>query len=298
MIDDTNTVSSPNDGGETNEVLAERARGGDGAALAALVTRMQDDVYRLSLRMLWHPEDAQDATQEILFKIVTSVATFRGESTFRTWALRVATNHLLNVRRSRVELQSLTFDSFAKDLASGLTSERDLSASVADEADQALLEEEVKVGCTQAMLLCLERDERIAYVLGDVFEVKSTEAAEVLGIDAAAFRKRLSRARARIREFMTLHCGLLTSSAACSCARRVRPALAHGRIRRDQLLFAGQGTTRERTLPILEAVGEMERLHEIAAVHQSHPSFTAPRRVSDAIRAVLASANVRALWTD
>jgi len=278
--------------------LVARAVAGDSQALTALVERVRDDLYRLSLRMLWHPEDAADATQEILLKVVTSISTFRGESSIRTWVFRIATNHLLNVRRSRVESQSLSFESFAADLADGIDVPDVARAPAADEADQSLLEEEVKIGCTQAMLLCLERDERIAYVLGDVFEVKSTEAAEVLGIDAAAFRKRLSRARARIREFMTLHCGLLTSSAACSCARRVRPALAHGRIRRDQLLFAGQGTTRERILPILEAVGEMERLHEIAAVHQSHPSFTAPRRVSDAIRAVLASANVRALWTD
>ncbi|HEX8945921.1 MAG TPA: sigma factor [Gemmatimonadaceae bacterium] len=82
------------------EELAKRAVAGDGGALTAVVEGVQDDVYRLALRMLWHPQDAEDASQEILFKIVTSLATFRGESAFRTWALRVATNHLLNVRRS------------------------------------------------------------------------------------------------------------------------------------------------------------------------------------------------------
>ncbi len=131
------------------------------------VGRVQDEVYRLSLRMLWHPQDAEDATQEILFRIITSVATFRGESTFRTWALRVATNHLLNVRRSRIERQSLTFDAFGKDLADGLVDPGEAPAPRADEADQPLLEEEVRIGCTQAMLLCLDRDERIAYILGE-----------------------------------------------------------------------------------------------------------------------------------
>ena len=278
--------------------LVTRAKAGDSDALTRLIELVRDDVYRLSLRMLWHPEDAADATQEILLKVVTSISTFRGESSFRTWTFRIATNHLLNVRRSRIERTSPTFESFAADLMDGIDGPDAVQAPASDEADQALLEEEVKIGCTQAMLLCLERDERIAYILGDVFELKSTDAAEVLEIDAAAFRKRLSRARSRIREFMTVHCGLMTSGAPCSCTRRVRPAVERGRVRRDQLLFAGQGKVPARALPVLEAVGEMERLHEIAAIHQSHPMFAAPSRVSDAIRAVLESANVRVLWSD
>ena len=281
---------------ETNEALAARARDGDGTALAALVERVQDDVYRLSLRMLWHPEDAEDAAQEILFKIVTRIATFRGDSSFRTWTFRVATNHLLNVRRSRVETPSMTFDEFAKDLADGLSVDGHVpSAPAADEADQALLEEEVKIGCTQAMLLCLDRDERIAYILGDVFELRSEDAGDALGIEPAAFRKRLSRARARVREFMEAHCGLVNPAAPCSCHRRIAPAMQRGRVRPQRLLFAGYGAAPSRRLPVLEAVGEMERLHEIAAIHQSHPPFQLPARAGDAIRRALDSARLRHL---
>jgi RNA polymerase sigma factor (sigma-70 family) len=280
----------------TNELLAERARDGDAAALTELIDRLKDDVYRLSLRMLWHPEDAEDATQEILFKIVTSVATYRGESAFRTWAFRVATNHLLNTRRSRVELQSLTFEGFGSDLADGLADPvSGVTAPSGDEPDQALLEEEVKIGCTQAMLLCLDRDERIAYILGDVFELRSDDAGEILGIEAAAYRKRLSRARARVREFMLAHCGLVSSTAVCSCARRVAPAIERGRMDPERLLFAGRGDAGAVRVPVLEAVGEMERLHEIAAIHQSHPRYPAPASVSAAIRRVLESMGLRLL---
>jgi RNA polymerase sigma factor (sigma-70 family) len=278
------------DADETTERLAERAREGDGRALAGVIERVQDDVYRLSLRMLWHPHDAEDATQEILFKIVTSLATFRGESTFRTWAFRVATNHLLNVRRSRTERESLTFEAFASDLADGLSDVGPAPASrPADEADQSILEEEVKIGCTQAMLLCLDRDERIAYILGDVFELRSDEAGEVLDIEPAAYRKRLSRARGRVRAFMEAHCGLVSAEAPCSCRRRVAPAVKSGRVDPAHLWFAGRGETAPRRLPVLEAVGEMERLHEIAAIHQSHPPFRAPVRVADAVRRALQS---------
>ncbi len=93
-------------------------------------------MYNLAVRMLWHPAEAEDATQEILQRIVTKLVTFRGDSAFRTWSFRVATNHLLNVRRSRAEQEALTFERFAKDLAIGLS---DPPAAPADDPQQALL---------------------------------------------------------------------------------------------------------------------------------------------------------------
>ncbi|MGH7709891.1 MAG: RNA polymerase sigma factor [Gemmatimonadaceae bacterium] len=290
MSDDAGRGVPPN--GLAPEQLAARAAKGDGAALTALIEHIQDDVYRISLRMLWHPQDAEDATQEILLKLVTSVATFRRESSFRTWALRVATNHLLNVRRSRAEEERLTFEAFARDLADGLA---DLPAGPNDDPDQRLLEEEVKIGCTQAMLLCLDRNERIAYILGDVFELRSDDAAKVLDIESAAFRKRLSRARQRIREFMRGNCGLVSREARCSCSRRVAPAIQRGRVDPQNLLFAGHGDPAPRRLPVLEAVGEMEHLQEIAAIHQSHPHYRASERVTAEIRRVLETAKLRLL---
>ena len=273
----------------TLEELARRAVEGDGAALAALVEGVQDDVYRLSLRMLWHPQDAEDATQDILFKLVTHVATFRGESAFRTWALRVATNHLLNVRRSRIEERKLTFDEFGADLLDGLADDR------SEGPDQALLVEEVKIGCTQAMLFCLDREARIAYILGDVFELRSNDAGEILGIEPATFRKRLSRARGQLRGFMRGYCGLLNHDAPCSCAERVAPALRLGRIDPSRLLFAGKGKEPSRRLPVIEEVAEMESLHDMAAIHQSHPRWQTPVKVREAVHRVLRSGALRIL---
>ena len=65
-------------------------------------------------------EDARDASQEILVRVVTHLSTFRGESRFLTWVYRIAANHLISARRSRVEAQGLTFEAFAADLADGL----------------------------------------------------------------------------------------------------------------------------------------------------------------------------------
>jgi len=136
-----------------NELVA-RARGGDAAALDELVRSVADDVYGLALRMLWHPQDAEDATQEILVRVVTRLSTFRGDAAFRTWVFRVAANHLLTTRRRRAELPELTFDAFGADLAEGLDTPYE------SDVDAGLLEEEVKIGCTQGMLLCLDREHR------------------------------------------------------------------------------------------------------------------------------------------
>jgi RNA polymerase sigma factor (sigma-70 family) len=274
--------------GEDQELarLVGRAREGDGPALEQLVVAIKDTVFGLAVRMLWHPEDAEDATQEILMKVVTHLGTFRGESAFRTWVYRIATNHLLNVRQGRVERERITFAAFGEQLGSGLI---DPPASPGSDADQALLEEEVKIGCTTGMLLCLDRDDRIAYVLGDVFELRSEDAASVLDIEPATFRKRLSRARERLRAFMRAHCGLVNDAAACRCARRVETAVRLGRVDPGQLLFAPHPKSASRRLPVLEEIGEMETLHVVAGVFQSHPAYAASERVVDGVRRVLNS---------
>ena len=106
---------------ETSEANAKKAQQGDQAALEELIAQIQGKIYGLALRMLWHPEDAQDATQEILLRVVTHLATFRGESAFFTWVYRIAANHLLRFRKSRLEEQGFTFERFGKDLEEGLS---------------------------------------------------------------------------------------------------------------------------------------------------------------------------------
>lgn len=268
------------------ESLVAQAVAGDGPALEAIVCAIQDDVFNLAVRMLWSPDDAADASQEILMKVVTHLSTFRGDSAFQSWVYRIALNHLLNVRKSRVEREEFTFAAFGNQLAEGLA---EPPASSACEPDQALLEEEVKIGCTQGMLLCLSREDRIAYILGDVFELESSEAADVLDISAATYRKRLSRARERLRAFMRGHCGLVNQAAACRCARRITTAVKAGRVQPGNLQFAGRGRPLAEPSAIAREVGEMEDLHRIAAIYRSHPACSAPERLVSAVRRALAT---------
>src|SRR5262249_30218061 len=82
-----------------NEIV-KRSQRGESAALDELITAVQPKIYGLALRMLWHPEDAKDATQEILLRVVRHLAAFRGNSGFLTWAYRVAANHFPLCRRN------------------------------------------------------------------------------------------------------------------------------------------------------------------------------------------------------
>jgi RNA polymerase sigma factor (sigma-70 family) len=94
-------VTSRSDSEEHSpEVLVQRTRRGDQGALENLVKAIKGPVYGLALRMLGVPAEAEDATQEILVKVVTRLDSFRGESRFTTWVYAVAANHLRTVQAS------------------------------------------------------------------------------------------------------------------------------------------------------------------------------------------------------
>src|SRR4051812_8730668 len=143
----------------TLEELARQAVEGDRDALDRLVRDLQGDIYGLALRMLWNREDAEDATQEILVRVVTRLAQFNFQSKLSTWVYRTAVNYILDVKKSPVERMQLTFHAFGEDLAEGL------SADGPGDAERSVLTEEVKIGCTLGILQCLDRAHRLAYVL-------------------------------------------------------------------------------------------------------------------------------------
>ena len=262
------------------EEQARRAIDGDRDALDKLVTALQGNVYGLALRMLCNREDAEDATQEILVRTVTRLSRFDFRSTLKTWAYRIAVNYILDVRKSAVERLHLTFERFAEDL----TEEPGLEAPA--ETERSLLIEEVKVGCTLGMLQCLDRPHRLAYVLGEIFELPGPEAAEVLEIPPSRFRKRLQHARERIATFTRTYCGLASDTAACSCSRQLPSALRAGKVRADSCAFAASASSFQETRAIVRQVDEARWALEVHRT--SHPrasSIDFARRLMEAIDA-------------
>lgn len=258
--------------------LVEQAQGGDGRAVEALLAAVRDGVHRLALRMTGCPDDALDATQEILVKVLTRLASFQGEAAFTTWVHRVSVNHLLDRKRSAVERLELTFGAFADDLHDGLTP---VAPNAGPELD--VLAREVKHGCTLALLTCLDREARVVYVLGEVFGVSSAEGAWICDTTETAYRKRLSRARAAVRAFVGEHCGLVAPSRArCHCRKRVPAAVRLGRV---DTTLADQASPGD----VDRAVAEIETLYDVAGLLRSVPDAVAPGEVAVRIRTLLAS---------
>ena len=241
----------------TLEALARRAVDGDRDAVASIVRELHANMYALALRMLWHPQDAEDATQEILVRVMTRLAQFDFKSRLRTWAYRVATNYLLDVKKSCVERQKLSFTSFAEDLAEGLSPD-----GPADH-ERSVLTEEVKLGCTLGMLQCLDRPHRLAYVLGEILDLPAPEAADALDLEPAAFRKRLQRAREAIEAFTRSHCGLVSDAAACACNRRVSAAVQLGRVQPNEPHFAEAGSSFAEARDLIRGIEEAKRVLEL-----------------------------------
>jgi RNA polymerase sigma factor (sigma-70 family) len=220
-------------------LLARAAADGDRSALDALLRRHQRWIYSLALRMVWDGREAEDATQEILLKIATRLGSFRGESAFRTWAWRIAANHLLSWRRGRTEEVIQGFECYGAALAA--TADMEPTGA---EPEERLLVQEAAIGCTVGMLLCLDREQRLAFVLGEIFGVTDAEGAEVMGIGRDAFRQRLSRARRQLYEFLQDRCGLADPRNPCRCERKTRGFVKAGIVDPRRLVFAEEHVAR------------------------------------------------------
>ena len=270
--------------------LAAQAWAGDPAALEELVCRHQGWIYNIAVRMLYQPQDAEDATQEILIKALTRLSSFEGRSRFRTWLHRLAINHVLNAKRSRRETPTVTFACYGHGL--DRTPDLDPPDGATAGPELRLLLDEARLTCTAGMLMCLDRPQRIAYILGEIFEVTDTVAAELLEITPDAFRQRLARARRDLHSFMDDKCGLVNRANPCRCARKTRGFIKAGYVDPANLLFA-----RERIRQVREVLpaktGALAALDERhAEIFREHP-FHESRDLVAAFRTLIQSPDFR-----
>ncbi len=267
---------------DADRALVERAAAGERGAVEDLVRRHQRWIYNIAIRMLAHPQDAEDATQEILIKALTRLSSFERRSSFRTWLYRIVVSHVLNMRRGRAE-RPITFSEYGRGLDG--TPDLDLPDSTAA-PDVRLLVDEARIGCTSAMLLCLDREQRLIYVLGEILGVTDAVGAELLDMSPDNFRQRLARARRDLHSFMNDKCGLVNHANPCRCARKTAGFIRCGHVDPANLLFARDHVrqVREFAPSTADALATLDARY--ADVFRQHP-FYESRDLVPALRRLL-----------
>jgi RNA polymerase sigma factor (sigma-70 family) len=268
--------------------LVLRAQAGDRDALERLIVRHQAWIYNIVRRMLYWPQDSEDTTQEILIKVITKLSTFEGRSSFRTWLYRMVINHVLNLKRRQSE--GWDFDRYK--VALEAMPDKELPDPHSIPADIQLVVEEAKIGCTTGVLLCLDREQRLIYVLSEIFGATDLVGAELFEITRENFRQKLSRARRDLHAFLNDQCGLVNSANPCRCAKKTDAFIQAGFVNPQKLLFARERVIRvrevaEKTLDNLDALQTA-----FAEVHRDHPFHEPPDFVA-ALRSLIDSADFK-----
>ena len=216
---------------EELKALVDKATAGDKNALETLIASVQDIVFNLSLRMLGTFADAEDATQDILLKMITHLSSFRGDSAFTTWVFRIAVNHLKNYKKHMFAHHPLSFEYYGNDIENGKIEDvPDLTQNV----EKDILAEELKMSCTNVMLQCLDMESRCICILGTMFKIDSRIAGDILEMTPEAYRQRLSRIRKKMADFLGEYCGEY-GRGRCKCKERVNYAIQSHRINPLQL---------------------------------------------------------------
>ncbi len=267
-----------------------QAQAGNRDALEQLITRHQAWIYNIVLRMVYLPQDAEDATQEILVKLITKLSTFVGKSSFRTWLYRIVVNHVLNMKRGRADMAGWTFTRYSDSLDA--TPDMDLPDPSSVPADMQLLVDEARIGCTSGMLLCLDREQRLIYILGEIFGVTDLVGAELLEISRENFRQKLARARRDLHNFLHDKCGLVNEANPCRCAKKTQGFMKAGYVNPQDLLFARKHVARVRDV----AEKKSEDLNALdqayAELHRDHP-FHEPADFVNSLRTLINGTDFR-----
>lgn len=209
--------------------------------------------------MLHNREDAEDATQDIFIKVHSSFTSFRGDSKLETWIYKIAYNYLINYKN---KMKCISFELFEKDVESFIPYKNEFNLT---REEEIIYTEQVKVGCTTAMLQCLSPESRFVFIIGEVFAFKSKDAALICSMSNDQYRQVLSRSRRKVKSFMNKNCGLVNNEATCKCRKRLKIAYDNKRISFDKLLYKTDDKK------INDYITEMNKIDDIAKVYRDNP---------------------------
>ncbi len=184
------------------EISLEALVAGDRAEFARLVDTYSSPIYRLGLRVLGNPQDAEDVLQNTFLNVLTHIKEFEGRSSLATWLYRIAANEalmLLRKKKPEVNLEDVEADD---DKAEDLQPTQFVDWSALPE-DQ-LLSGEGK-GMLDRAIDALPESMRLVFLLRDVEGLSIKETAEALNLTETNVKTRLLRARLFLREQLSVY---------------------------------------------------------------------------------------------
>lgn len=203
--------------------LIEASLKGNQEALEKLILRHQAWIYNIAFKMVMDHDDAGDITQEILIKMITGLSSYNlQKGLFRTWLYRIVVNHIVDMKKRKFEIRIPDFDTYVS-IIEALPDDRDFA-----HPDKNIIKEEIRIGCVMGMVMCLNRTERMIFLLGAVFGISDSVGADIMQITKANFRKLLSRSRQKIYSYMNSVCGLVNKDNPCRCENKVKTFLKLG----------------------------------------------------------------------
>ncbi|MEL6191921.1 MAG: RNA polymerase sigma factor [Bacteroidota bacterium] len=216
-----------------NRELVLASLDGNRKALDELVHIHQPFIYNVAWKMAHDPNDAMDLTQETLLKVITKLAQFNFKSSFRTWLYRIVVNEFLQSKRRKMEKVITSFEEHGSKL--DLIPNPDLTTE--EEITNAELSREMSIRCLSGMLMCLNREQRLIYILGDTFGIDHKLGAEIFNLSPQNFRVKLHRARKDLCNYMNNKCGLVNPDNPCRCPKKTKALKAMGKLDEKSMQF-------------------------------------------------------------
>ncbi|MDW7691571.1 RNA polymerase sigma factor [Flammeovirgaceae bacterium SG7u.111] len=271
-------------------VLIEQSLAGNKRALENLIKKHQDWIYNIALTFVGDRDESADLTQEVLIKLITKLGSFKQDSSFKTWVYRIVKNHFLNMKRGKYETNALTFEQFGQGLDQ-LPSES--LSNYSYEVEDKLLVREAKISCMKGMLLCLDREQRMVYIIGELFEFTDSIGSEIMEISKENFRVKLHRAKQQLYNFMNNKCGLVNKNNPCRCARKTAGFIKMGFVDPVKLHFQ-KNTIAEINKMIDKKVETYtnEVTSNYQKLFQEHPFLQSPDKL-ESIRHLLSSESIK-----
>ncbi len=272
-----------------DNVLIEHSLSGNKDALENLIKKHQDWIYNTALSFVADRDESADLTQEVLIKIVTKLDSFKQNSNFKTWVYRILKNHFLNMKRSKHELKTPTFEQFGQ----GLDQLPNEPLSDYYDIESELLIKEAQISCMKAMLVCLNREQRLIYIIGEMFEFNDAIGSEIMEISKSNFRVKLHRAKKQLYSFMNYKCGLVNKKNPCRCARKTAGFIEKGYVDPINLHFQKDRiSTINQTIDAKVKSYENEVINEYQKLYQEHPFLKSPDKLKS-IKKLLSSKTIK-----